>query len=116
MKILIVDDSKAMRMLVKRALRQAGVDGDTVEAENGAEALEVCRAEAPSLILSDWNMPEMDGLTFLRELRKSGDTTRFGFVTSNATADMRHEAVEAGASFFITKPFTPDSIEAALKG
>ena len=117
MKILIVDDSKAMRMIVMRHLRQAGY-GDAVllEAANGVEALDVVRAEAPELILSDWNMPEMNGHEFLCALRGDGNATRFGFVTSECTPEMRRVALESGAEFLIAKPFTVEAFEAALAG
>jgi two-component system chemotaxis response regulator CheY len=67
MDLLLVDDSKTMRLLVHRAIRQAGYRGLTVcEAENGADALERLKSLKPRLIVSDWNMPEMSGIDFLR--------------------------------------------------
>jgi two-component system chemotaxis response regulator CheY len=115
MKILIVDDSKAMRMIIKRHLRQAGYEDATLsEACNGAEGLAMARADPPDLVLSDWNMPDTDGRTFLETLRAEGSTTKFGFVTSESTSDMRVIAVLAGADFFITKPFTVEAFERAL--
>ena len=73
MKILIVDDSKAMRLIVRRALRQAGLADDGIhEANNGAEALAQIRAASPDLVLSDWNMPEMSGIDLLSTLAKEG--------------------------------------------
>ncbi len=115
MKILIVDDSKAMRLLVKRTLRLAGFgDHDTLEATNGSEAIGVVQTEKPDLVLSDWNMPEMTGIQLLRSLREQGTEVQFGFVTTEASDEMRAMATEAGASFFITKPFTPESIEKTL--
>ena len=116
MKILVVDDSKAMRMIVMRTLRQAGVEASTIEAENGEDGLAKAEAEAPDLILSDWNMPRKSGIEFLRALRESGMRTRFGFVTSESNPQMKAEAMNAGASFFITKPFTPESFKIALAG
>ena len=117
MKVLIVDDSKAMRMIVTRTLRQAGFgDHEFLEAENGREGLEAVAAQAPDLVLSDWNMPEMNGIDFLQALRASGDTTRFGFVTSESTDAMRALAAESGALFLIAKPFTPDTFAEALSG
>lgn len=107
MKILIVDDSKAMRMIVKRTLKKAGLgDHDVVEASDGAEAMAAVEAEEPGLILCDWNMPNMSGLEFLQALRESGRNIPFGFVTSESTPEMRRIADEAGAGFFISKPFT----------
>jgi two-component system chemotaxis response regulator CheY len=114
-KILIVDDSKAMRMIVSRVLRQAGYgNAEFVEAANGAEGLAAARAGDIDLILSDWNMPEMNGIEFLQALRAGGSTIRFGFVTSESTADMKEQAVLSGATFFITKPFTADALGEVL--
>jgi two-component system chemotaxis response regulator CheY len=108
-KVLIVDDSRVMRQIVVRTLRQAGYGHlQVVEAENGAEALTKVSTEEPELILCDWNMPQMTGIDFLRALRGGGDSRPFGFVTSEATTDLRESAARAGANFFITKPFTPD--------
>ncbi len=115
MKILIVDDSKAMRMIVMRHLRQAGHgDATLLEAANGAEALDAVHANAPDLVLSDWNMPEMNGHEFLCNLRAQGNRVCFGFVTSESTAEMHHLAVDTGANFVITKPFTVEAFETAL--
>jgi two-component system chemotaxis response regulator CheY len=116
MKILIVDDSRVMRQIVTRTLRQAGYDDhDVVQAGNGVEALEVMADEDPDLVLSDWNMPEMTGIELLRALRGQGDTTPFGFVTSEGSPEMRQRAQDAGAMFLIAKPFTPEAFQAALE-
>jgi two-component system chemotaxis response regulator CheY len=115
MKILIVDDSKAMRMIVRRTLRQAGFDGhDIEEAENGDEAFTQVESWKPDLVLSDWNMPVVNGIDFLRNLRAAGNQVRFGFVTSEGTDDMRALASDAGAAFLIAKPFTDDAFREAL--
>jgi two-component system chemotaxis response regulator CheY len=115
MKILVVDDSKTMRMIVKRTLRQAGFEAhEVVEAGNGVEALEVIRSAAPDVVMSDWNMPEMNGLQLLQKVTEDGLRTRFGFVTSEGTAEMREIARQSGAQFFISKPFTPESFEDQL--
>jgi two-component system chemotaxis response regulator CheY len=117
MKILIVDDSKAMRMIVRRTLRQAGFgDHAVTEANNGKEALENVRQSVPDLILSDWNMPEMSGIELLNNLRAEGISVKFGFVTTERTPEMRVRAAEAGASFLIVKPFTPEDFKEALGG
>ena len=117
MKILIVDDSKAMRSIVLRALRQAGFGGHTFEeASNGAEALQKIQAAAPDLVLADWNMPEMNGVELLQNLRESGNQVKFGFITSESTPEIRELALKSGASFLITKPFTADMLQTALAG
>ena len=116
MKILIADDSRVMRQIVIRTLRQAGFDGhDLVEAENGKAALDKARAEEPDFVLSDWNMPEMTGIEFLRALRAAGLRTPFVFVTSEATSEMRETAAAAGALDLITKPFDAERFREALE-
>jgi two-component system chemotaxis response regulator CheY len=115
MKILIADDSKAMRMIVTRTLRQAGLGGHEIkEAENGREALDMVAADPPDLILSDWNMPEMTGIEFLQALRGRGVNTPFCFVTSEGSEPMREMAQSAGALGVIAKPFTAEAFADAL--
>ena len=117
MNILIVDDSKAMRLIVRRTLRQAGFEGHEVEeACNGREALTLLQTKRFHLVLSDWNMPEMSGIELLAALRKQGNAINFGFVTSEGTTEMRTRATDAGAKFLIAKPFTADGLREALKG
>ncbi|TNM69369.1 response regulator [Streptomyces sp. NP160] len=112
MKILIADDSRVMRQIVIRTLRQAGYDShEVVEAENGRDALDKVASERPDLVLSDWNMPEMTGIECLRALRASGSDVPFGFVTSEGSDDMRSTAASAGALFLIAKPFTAETFE-----
>jgi two-component system chemotaxis response regulator CheY len=116
MKILIVDDSKAMRMIVLRTLRQAGFEGHTfMEAGNGKEALDSIKANAPELVLSDWNMPEVNGIQLLQTLRAESNPIKFGFVTSEGTPEMRKLAMDSGAAFLITKPFTAESFKEQLQ-
>ena len=115
MKILVVDDSKAMRMIVVRTLRQAGFGRHpTSEAANGKEALVKLSGSSFDVVLCDWNMPEMSGLELLKELRAKGSNITFGFVTSEGTPPMSQQAHDAGASFLIAKPFTVESFEAVL--
>ena len=117
MKILVADDSRVMRQIVIRTLRQAGYDShEVVEAENGREALEKVASEAPDLVLSDWNMPEMTGIECLEALRASGSQVPFGFVTSEGSPEMREKAANAGALFLIAKPFTEETFRDALDG
>jgi len=115
MQIMVVDDSKAMRSIVMRAVRQAGYDAVTfVEAGNGAEALKAIRATPPALVLADWNMPEMSGIELLKALRAEGNEVKLGFVTSESDPVMRDLAFQSGAIFMLTKPFTPDAFRAVL--
>lgn len=115
MKILVTDDSRVMRQIVVRTLRQAGLGGhEVVEAENGRDALEKIRTEEPDVVLSDWNMPVMDGITLLATLRRRGHALPFGFVTSEGSPEMRARAEQVGADFVIAKPFTPDAFAEAL--
>jgi two-component system chemotaxis response regulator CheY len=117
MKILVVDDSKAMRMIIVRTLRQAGFGGHTItEAANGAEAMTALRAEGHDVVLSDWNMPEMSGIELLAAIKAEGMGVRFGFVTSEGTGPMRQQATDGGAEFLIAKPFTVEAFEQALRG
>jgi len=115
MDILVVDDSRTMRMIVQRAIRQAGYRGLIIgEAENGAQALEQLRGEQPKLVLSDWNMPEMTGIEFLQQLREEQNLVPFGFITSESSMEIKKLAIQSGANFLISKPFSPEDVERAL--
>ncbi len=115
MKIMIVDDSTAMRMIVKKTLRLAGFEGHEIsEAEDGAKALAAITSAVPDLVLSDWNMPNMDGMQLLKALHEARIAVKFGFITTEATPEMRARAAGAGAKFLISKPFTAESFKQAL--
>jgi len=117
MKILVTDDSRVMRQIVIRTLRQAGYDDhDIIQAADGKEAFDLVASEQPDLVLSDWNMPEMTGIECLEALRASGSQVPFGFVTSEGSPEMRDKAASAGALFLIAKPFTEDTFRDALDG
>jgi two-component system chemotaxis response regulator CheY len=116
MKILIVDDSKAMRMIIQRTLRQAGYEGHEVkEACNGADGLERLQAERFDLVLSDWNMPAMSGIELLAKVKEEKIRVRFGFITSEGTLAMRQQASDAGADFLLAKPFTVEAFQLTLR-
>jgi len=115
MKVLVIDDSAAMRMIVKKMVKSAGFDAQFVEAEDGVQGLEKIKSEAPELVLCDWNMPNMTGIELLEELGNQGVSVDFGFVTTEASEEMRTRAREAGAKFLVSKPFTEESIKAALR-
>lgn len=116
MDVLLVDDSKTMRMLVKRALRLAGYRDLLIgEADSGKGALDELDRAIPKLILSDWNMPVMNGIELLKQLRAAQCNTPLGFITSEASAEIRELAMQSGASFLLTKPFTPEAVQSALE-
>lgn len=115
MKVLVVDDSRVMRQIVIRTLRQAGYDWwEITEAGDGAEALQLLPTVQPALVLSDWNMPEMTGIELLRTMRANGDDTPFGFVTSEGSSEMRAQAEAADALFLIAKPFTAETFRETI--
>jgi len=115
MTILVVDDSSVMRKIVIRTIRQAGFgDHDVVEAEDGVEGLAKVKESRPDVVLSDWNMPNMNGLEFCEALRAEEIDVPFGFVTSESTADQKAAASAAGAGFLLSKPFTADDLSAEL--
>jgi two-component system, chemotaxis family, chemotaxis protein CheY len=116
MKVLIVDNSKTMRMIVKRGIRQAGFEAhEVLEAEGGAEAIALIERDKPALVLCDWNMPGMNGIDVLKALRAKNCDVPFGFITSEGTAEMQALAAEAGAQFYIAKPFTNEQLRGHLE-
>jgi two-component system, chemotaxis family, chemotaxis protein CheY len=116
MRVLVADDSTVMRRIVMRTLRQAGIEPDEVlEAVDGQQAYETVLSDAPDLVLSDWNMPNMTGIESLRAIRAAGSDVTFGFVTSEGSEEMRATAAEAGAAFLIAKPFTPESFRETIE-
>ncbi len=115
MRILVVDDSKAMRSIVMRAVRQAGFDATFDEAADGTEALRVIRDSPPALVMADWNMPGMNGMELLRSLRAEGSDVKMGFVTAESDPGIRNMAYRSGAAFMLTKPFTPDAVQVVLR-
>jgi CheY-like chemotaxis protein len=116
-KILVADDSRIMRQIVIRTLRQAGYDDhEIVEAQDGREAADTVGAGDIDLVLCDWHMPEMTGIECLQALRAAGNTVPFGFITSDVSTEMRQKAVAAGALFFLGKPFNEEMLQRALAG
>jgi two-component system chemotaxis response regulator CheY len=113
--ILIVDDSKAMRMIVRRSLKQAGFGHYEIEeAVSGVEALAKVQLDPPLLVLSDWNMPDMSGYELLTKLREEKIHVPFGMITTEGTPEMRAKAAHAGSIFLIQKPFTADELARAI--
>jgi len=111
---LIVDDSSVMRKIVERALRQAGIDLKEVhEAGSGVEGIEVLRTCSVDLILSDINMPSMDGLEFLRQIRAQNlaEGVPVVMITTESSEEHVKQAIQSGAQGYIRKPFTPDQVK-----
>lgn len=107
MKILLVDDSKTMRNIQKAVLAQLG-HTEIMEACDGQDALSKTGAFKAELMLVDWNMPNMDGLTFVRTVRQTNKTTPIIMVTTEAEKSRVIEAIKAGVNNYVVKPFTPD--------
>lgn len=113
LRALIVDDSSVMRKIVERCLRATGLNfSDVLEAGSGVEALEVLRGEKVDLIVSDIQMPHMDGLEFLRQVKaaKLAPGVPVVMIATESSSDDVMRAVEAGATGYIRKPFTPDQV------
>ena len=114
-KILAVDDSASMRQMVAFTLRGAG--HDVVEATDGVEALEAAKNNKVDLVLTDVNMPNMDGISLIRELRNLPDYkfTPILTLTTESGGEKKTEGKEAGATGWIVKPFSPDQLLATIK-
>jgi two-component system chemotaxis response regulator CheY len=111
---LIVDDSSVMRKIVERSLRQAGLESLTVrEAATGLEGLEVLRADRVDLILSDINMPSMDGLEFVRQVKAQNlaPGVPVVMITTESSEVYVKQAIVAGARGYIRKPFTAEQVK-----
>jgi two-component system chemotaxis response regulator CheY len=114
LRILIVDDSSVMRRIVERCLRQAGLEIEAVlEASNGAEALGLLQNQTVDLILSDINMPVMDGLELVEALHASGQAQKIPVVMITTEGSESHvvKALAQGARGYIRKPFTAEQVK-----
>jgi two-component system, chemotaxis family, chemotaxis protein CheY len=110
MKIMLIDDSKTMRNIQKSILTQLGYT-ELEEATDGQDALSKVGAFQPDLILCDWNMPKMDGITFVRTYRQTEKVTPIIMVTTEAERARVIEAIKAGVNNYVVKPFTPDVLK-----
>ena len=116
-KALVVDDSRAVRMILAKTLRDIGYE--VIEAANGKQALDVIETEkmAVSLVLADWNMPEVNGLDLLKRLRQNPALSSLVviMVTTETELDQITAALEAGANEYVMKPFTKDILMEKLQ-
>jgi two-component system, chemotaxis family, chemotaxis protein CheY len=113
--VLVVDDSAVIRKVARRILE--GMKFETAEAEDGRKALDFCAREMPDAILLDWNMPVMDGLEFLRELRRMPGGLRPKVVFCTTENDVTHiaRAMHAGADEYIMKPFDREIVQSKFE-
>jgi len=112
MKILVVDDSSTMRRIIGNALKTFVTDLVIVEAEDGNDGFAKFQANQDvGLILSDWNMPNCDGLTFLKNVVATGHKVPVIMVTTEAEKSNVVTAIKSGAKNYVTKPFTPDILK-----
>ncbi len=114
-KILTVDDSASIRQMVSFTLKSAGFD--VAEAEDGVEGLKTAKSDKFDLVISDVNMPNMDGISFVTELRTLGDYkfTPVLMLTTESSAEKKQAGRAAGATGWIVKPFNPDQLLATIK-
>jgi two-component system chemotaxis response regulator CheY len=112
MKVLVVDDSKTMRLIVSRIMKELGYE--VGEAGNGKEAIEVLKTDSSySLIMADWNMPEMNGYEMVVNIKSDDNLKKIPIimVTTETETGNVSKAIEAGASDFITKPFKKETVQ-----
>jgi two-component system, chemotaxis family, chemotaxis protein CheY len=117
--VLVVDDSAAIRKILQRVLRQTGMEIRTIhEAGDGQEALEILKVHKPALILTDINMPKMDGLQLLAAVKavEAWRDIPIVMITTEGGETKVGEAVKLGAAGYVRKPFTADQIKEKLAG
>ena len=112
MKILVVDDMSSMRRIIKNTLKQLGYP-NTDEAEDGHKALEMVHNAPFDLVVSDWNMPNMNGLDLLKAIRQDPKLSALPVLMVTTEAEMDHilEAIRSGVNSYILKPFTPETMK-----
>lgn len=110
--IITVDDSSTMRRIIKNTLQKLGFES-ILEAGNGVEALEVMAKNKVDIIITDWNMPEMDGLTFVKTVRQKDQykETPILMITTEAAKEDILTALRSGVNNYVVKPFTPDTLQ-----
>jgi two-component system chemotaxis response regulator CheY len=114
MRVLLVDDSATMRTIIRRSLESLGFTG-TIEAADGLQAIEQFKAGGIDLILTDWNMPGKTGIDVAREVRTMNKTVPIIMVTTEAEKTRVLEAIQAGVSDYLVKPFTSEALQKKLE-
>ena len=114
MKVLLVDDSRTIRNIQKNVLSQLG-HTEILEAGDGVEALKVLETQTPDLVLVDWNMPNMDGLTLVTKIRETNKTLPLIMVTTEAEKSRVLEAIKAGVNNYVVKPFTAEMLSGKIE-
>lgn len=114
-RVLAVDDSPTIRMLLRSALVERGYD--IVEAEDGLAALEALKTGTPDVVITDINMPRMDGFGLIASIREQACHSSLPILvlTTESSPEKRTRAREAGATGWIVKPFNPDKLDAAIR-
>ncbi len=116
-RVLTVDDSPTMRRIIVNSLKKIGFS-DIIEADNGADALDKLNSNEVDLIITDWNMPEMNGEQFVKALRadEKYKTIPILMITTRGMKDDVLTAVKMGVNGYVVKPFTPDVLKQKLSG
>lgn len=117
LKVLIVDDSRAIQAIVKRAVTQCGYEPIEIQlASDGEQAIAIVNSDEPDLIITDWHMPKVSGLEMLQMLRASShQKVKIGFVTTERTPSLLEQAMDAGALFILHKPFNDSELVSTVK-
>jgi two-component system, chemotaxis family, chemotaxis protein CheY len=113
-RVLVADDSSTMRKIILRSLQAVGV-GETVEAADGSEAVSLFQPGQFDLVLTDWNMPGKTGLEVVQEIRAKDAKVPIIMVTTEAEKDRVMQAIQAGVSDYLVKPFTADTLREKLE-
>lgn len=117
-KVMVVDDSSVMRQIIKNNLKQLGFElANLLDAEDGEEALKKINEGEVDLVISDWNMPKMTGIDFLKAIRADGSLKELPFlmITSEADKEKIMQAVQAGVNQYIVKPFNANQLDEKIR-
>lgn len=114
MRILVIEDSRTMRAIIRGVLAQLG-HHDVTEAEDGLDALTMVAETDPELVLLDWNLPNLDGLAVAKRIRAQGRRMPIIMVTTEVARSRVVEAIKAGVDNYVVKPFTPDILSQRIQ-